>query len=311
MADEPSALATLLTDLGLASRDEPAQLEPLAGGYRNRVYLWRRSAPHADAIVKVFVEASDNPLFPTLPDHEAAALALLVGQGLAPEPLAYHVDSRLGHVLVYLMVVGEPWWREARQVGRLLRAIHGVAATRTEFRFRPLVHKPDEVAAQAMSIVDRLDEAALVKRLTRLIDRTRRAAGTAVGPTCLVHTDPGPGNVIVGANGPRLIDWQCPGMGDPVEDLAGFASPAIQILYERSPLAPADIVELLGGYDDSSVGNETTRAATTRYDDVAPLYRARTAAYCAYRMLVLRCSEPDVSARYASALHAEFDGLNG
>jgi aminoglycoside phosphotransferase (APT) family kinase protein len=127
----------------------------------------------------------------------------------------------------------------------------------------------------------------------------------------LVHTDPGPGNVIVATDGPQLIDWQCPGLGDPVEDLAAFASPAIHLLYGLDPLGPDDVADLLDGYDDVSLGNDSARSATSRFAALAPLFSARLAAYCAYRMSVLVHSEPHVSARYRRALRAEIERLKG
>ncbi len=308
---ERAALAALLVERGLAEPSREIQLELLTGGYRNRVYRWRRASPLSDAVVKVFVESPDNPLFPTLPEHEAGALSLLAGIGLAPEPLAYEIDPRLGHVLVYVMIPGEAWSSGAAAVGRLFRRVHAVDTSAAALGFRHLVVAADHIADEARAILGRADFSALSRQLSRLIDRAVAAAAPIDGPRCLVHTDPGPGNVIVGPDGPRLIDWQCPGMGDPVEDLAGFASPAIQILYEHEPLTAHDIVDLLDGYDEIPTGNESARSATARFAAMAPLFSARTAAYCAYRMSALARSEPKVSARYADALRAEIAHLEG
>jgi hypothetical protein len=308
--DEPAALAALLVERGLAEHGREVHLELLAGGYRNHVYRWRRQPTMADAVVKVFVESPANPLFPTLPQHEASALSLLDGTGLAPEPLAYELDPHLGHVLVYAMVRGETWSSGAAAVGRLLRRVHAVDTGSTVFRFRTLVSTPEDVAAQALSIIRLIDDHPLARLLRQLVDRSAAAAPRASGPRCLVHTDPGPGNVIVGADGTRLIDWQCPGLGDPVEDLAGFASPAIQILYEHQPLADDEVADLLHGYDELPAGNDAARSASARFFALAPLYSARTAAYCAYRMSALAHTEPSVSARYADALHAELASLS-
>ena len=37
----------------------------------------------------------------------------------------------------------------------------------------------------------------------------------------------------------RLIDWQCPALGDPAEDIACFLSPAMQVIYGAGPLDAA------------------------------------------------------------------------
>ncbi|MEY4229870.1 MAG: hypothetical protein RLZZ362_719, partial [Actinomycetota bacterium] len=97
---EVAAITALLVERGLAADGCEVGLEILAGGYRNRVYRWRRQRPTPDAVVKVFVESPENPLFPTLADHEVAALSLLAGTGLAPEPIATASDPHLGDVLV-------------------------------------------------------------------------------------------------------------------------------------------------------------------------------------------------------------------
>jgi thiamine kinase len=308
---EAAAIAALLVERGLAADAGDVDLELLAGGYRNRVYRWRRPRPAPDAVVKVFVESPENPLFPTLADHEAAALSLLAGSGLAPEPIAAASDPHLGDVLVYAMVEGDMWATDTRAVGRLLRRVHAVDPASSGFAFRTLVSSPDDLAIQTVAMLERADDDPLVQRVRALTERARAGAANAAGPACLVHTDPGPGNVIVAADGPRLIDWQCPGLGDPVEDLAGFASPAIHILYGLDPLGPDDVADLLDGYDELSLGNDSARSATARFAALAPLFSARLAAYCAYRTSALAHSEPHVSARYRRALHAEIEHLKG
>jgi thiamine kinase len=115
----------------------------------------------------------------------------------------------------------------------------------------------------------------------------------------LVHTDCGPGNVIGASGHFTLVDWQCPGQGDPVEDLAAFTSPGVQILYGRTPLEKADVDELLAAYGDARV--------TERYRWKARLYSARFAAYCAWRIERLG---GDLDAdRYQEALAAELESL--
>jgi hypothetical protein len=76
-------------------------------------------------------------------------------------------------------------------------------------------------------------------------------------------------------------------------------------------LTPGDVADLLDGYDELSLGNDSARSATSRFAALAPLFSARLAAYCAYRMSALEHSEPHVSARYRRALHAEIEHLKG
>jgi thiamine kinase-like enzyme len=113
----------------------------------------------------------------------------------------------------------------------------------------------------------------------------------------LVHTDCGPGNLVRSRHGLVLIDWQCPGEGDPVEDLACFLSPAMMILYTAAPHKPAARSAFLAAYGDEAV--------VDRYLRDGPAWHYRIGAYCAWRAHRLSRRQPDVAARYRDALAAE------
>ncbi len=311
-------LTSELVRLGLATPGEPVELEPLAGGYSNRVYRWRRAAPSADAIVKVLVQTRENPLFPTLPDHEAAAMALLAGREIAPSLLAFADRSAIGPILVYAREPGQPWCRDAGPVGMLMARMHAVEVPASGFRFRDLATTPGELQAQARAIAGRIIDATSRVNVERAIDRAARRADRDAPiqpkpPRCLVHTDSGPGNIIVGPSGLRMIDWQCPGLGDPAEDLAGFLSPAIQILYGLDPLSRHEQNALLDGYAcgaaSGPIAPPSSRTAVDRLPAIAPLYRARIAAYCGYRREALRDTNTTAASCYADALAAELAAL--
>ncbi len=312
---EPSAsLLALLQSSGLATASWPdIRLEPLSGGYRNVAYRWIGWNAIADAVVKVLVDAPSNPLYPTLPDHEIAALLLLRNRGIAPTLLWHGSSSDVGPVLVYEMVPGEAWVRGTEPVGELLAKAHHVDVTTSEFAFRRLPMTPDELRSHAYAIAELINDRPLLSLIREMIDSTYALAASSpfvpVSPA-LVHTDGGPGNIIAGADPSelRLIDWQCPGLGDPVEDLAVFSSPAIQLLYDRPPLSADDERALLTGYRRVAVETASSAAlsAVERYPARAPLYHARISAYCAYRTEELASSDPATSARYAAALAADF-----
>lgn len=95
------------------------------------------------------------------------------------------------------------------------------------------------------------------------------------GPAVPIHRDPVPGNVIVGADGLRLIDWQCPALGDPAEDLAVFLSPAMQQLYRGAPLAEDEVRAFLNAYPDHAV--------VARWSALRPWFGRRMAAYCLWQ----------------------------
>jgi thiamine kinase-like enzyme len=125
-----------------------------------------------------------------------------------------------------------------------------------------------------------------------MVDRPVRRAS-------LVHTDCGPGNIVRGAGGLVLIDWQCPGVGDPVEDVACFLSPAMMILYATPPHTAAARRTFLGAYEDVAV--------VARYHRDGPAWHYRIASYCVWRAHRLARRQPEVAERYRMALAAELE----
>jgi thiamine kinase-like enzyme len=104
---------------------------------------------------------------------------------------------------------------------------------------------------------------------------------------------------VRGAHGLVLIDWQCPGAGDPAEDVTCFLSPAMMTLYEVRPHSPAARARFLDTYADADVVERYTR------DGAAWHYRI--GAYCVWRAHRLARSRPDVGDRYRRALAAEME----
>jgi len=265
---------------------------PLAGGYWNEVL--RLTGDGVDWVVKVFADQDGWRLFPILPDDEARALAVLRGARVAPDPVAYlpRTPERPA-VLVYAWVTGGPWQTGTAAVAELLRRQHAVAAD----GFRPVPTASDGILAEGERLLAGADpaDAAALRALapTRPVQAAARRA--------LIHTDAGTGNVIVGPDGPRLIDWQCPALGDPAEDLFAFLSPAFQVLYGHEPLTAAERAECLEAYGD--------REVLARLTALEPALAWRFAAYCAMRCVDLARADPDGSARYARALALSLDQL--
>ena len=90
----------------------------------------------------------------------------------------------------------------------------------------------------------------------------------------LLHCDIVAGNVIVEDGTARLIDWQCPGRGDPCEDIASFLSPAMQLLYRGKILSAQEISEFFDAYPTHQ----------PRYEALAAAYHFRMAAYCQWQI---------------------------
>lgn len=93
---------------------------------------------------------------------------------------------------------------------------------------------------------------------------------------CLIHGDPVPGNIVLTDKNPVLIDWQCPANGDPVEDLALFLSPTMQLLYRGAPLSASEEQDFLGAYPNAEI--------VRRYHLLKPWFNWRMAAYCLWQM---------------------------
>lgn len=292
-------LVAVLERIGVLGAGETLMRTPLKGGFHNDVSVARTRA--GAFVLKHFVAHSVNPLFPQLPRAEFAALRAMRSTGMAPDPVALVEDVDGRDLLVYRFVEGTPWVDGVQSVAALLAAVHRVAVTGPEAEsLRELSTAPAVLARHAASMLS-ADDRAVVRETERPSPSPESCRRT------IVHTDCGPGNIIVPDGGahershPVLIDWQCPGIGDPVEDLVNFTSPAIQILYGHAPLGDVDVDAFLTAYGD----DETV----ARFHRMRRPYHVRLAAYCAYRRRMLRHDQPETAALYSTALDAELDLL--
>lgn len=236
---------------------------PLQGGRSNRV--WRVG----DLVIKLYLKQDDNPLFDNDPAREAAALAALSGTGMVP-PLQ-GAGCFEGHDwLIYGHITGAPWQQDSGHVAQLLGRLHD----QPEFGGLPLgVNGSTELEAQGNAILSHC-------RLTTdlVAELQRRCPIGQVPPLkqlALIHGDPVPGNLLAHDGTLTLIDWQCPQMGDPSEDLALFLSPAMQFLYRGAVLSQAEEEAFLSAYPDPRI--------VGRYLSLKPWFHWRMAAYCLWR----------------------------
>jgi thiamine kinase len=285
--DADTAIA-LLTAEGLLAPSDAPQVVALAGGYWNLV-LRLKSASH-DWVVKVFDQRPERRLFPILPDSEARAMTALAGLGLAPDPVAYFPETAARPaVLVYRFHEGEPWRSNTARVAQLLKRQHAMKPD----GFRLLATEPDAILAQGDWLIRDIDDD-FVLRL-----RTARPAVRPVPRPRLgfVHTDAGPGNLIEGPEGLRLIDWQCPGIGDPAEDLYSFLAPCFQILFQHAPLTEDECREFFAAYANDGIAG--------RLRAMEPSYAYRMLAYCCLRRYRLSGQDEIAAERYRRAIEAE------
>jgi len=239
-----------------------------------------------------------NPMYPNLPDHEAAAMRHLAGTGCAPELVSYRPPRNgAGAQVVYRYVAGTQWRSGVEDVARLLHRVHVATPPRG---MRRLCRS----AAEALAHADEMVADTHNVRLRRPMEAARPSLSRSERATrlSLVHTDCGPGNIVRSRRGVVLIDWQCPGLGDPAEDVFSFLSPAFQILFEREPLSAVDRRGFLDAYDDP--------ATEDRLDRLWPSLTYRMAAYCAVRAAALdRPTDVDARRRYERAIDVSLTEL--
>ena len=241
------------------------QWRRLFGGRTNHVWRVTGASDTGPVVVKLYGDAGDNPLFPNCPKDEARVLRALDGQGIAPR-LLHATTTRLGPCLIYSHLDGQPWRNDSAAAAVLLRRVHETTALKT---LRPAPDGSKAIEAQIETILARC--ATTAPEFPKLPEQ----AVAPSGATCLLHGDPVPGNMIECGTTLRLIDWQCPAIGDPCEDIALFLSPAMQMAYRGAPLTPADVTTFLKAYDAPDI--------LSRYTRLAPWYHARSYAYALWQ----------------------------
>ncbi|MEM7343979.1 MAG: aminoglycoside phosphotransferase family protein [Chloroflexota bacterium] len=291
--DKQKELHQTLITAGYLHSDDTISLKRLQGGYHNHVFRLQNQTTEHDWVVKQFLVGSDNPMFPTLPDDEAAALKMFSGTGLAPDFVGYLPDVSEGAILLYRFVPGSMWDGDLVAAAQLLYQTHH---TPVVGNFRQLPITSDAILGHAKKIFDLMNNPEPFLEPLRPYFFKRHVDPAPISPY-LIHTDCGPGNMITGPEGTCLIDWQCPGIGDPVEDLTIFVSPAIQILYARDPLTLAERDLFLESYGDPTI--------LARFERLNLFYRLRFMAYSAYRIESLAETDPEISQRYQTAFDAE------
>lgn len=229
-------------------------LRPLEGGRTNRVWVCD------DRVVKLFQEGRNTPLFDNSPELEWIALAALNGLKVAPEPVCLQVTP-WGKVLVYKHISGDHGYESLADAAALLGQLHQIEAPKN----LPKTPIGEEVISQGNSMLPK----------THFLHDLRPPAQGA-GRLCFVHRDPVYSNFISGASGLWLVDWQCPGAGDPVEDIAHFISPSMNHLYREKTLSSKEIDEFLAFYPHPLTAQS--------YKAYGHIFHWRMACYCAWQV---------------------------
>lgn len=249
----------------LPARTVPHAWHPLFGGRTNTAWHGE-CAEHGDIVLKLYAGPARNPLFPNDPEAEATLLRHLQSTELTPAFLA-GFETDLGACNVYAHVPGTTWQEGVQSVAALMRKLHWLAAPTG---LRRVADGSAALVAQTLEIVGRCE------KIPQFLSDLPAEVVPPSGQAALLHSDIVPGNLIQNADGLHLIDWQCPAVGDPCEDIAVFLSPAMQHLYRQSPLLENEVGDFLAAYGDDDV--------VARYRRLAPFYHARMAAYCLWQV---------------------------
>ena len=232
------------------------------GGRTNKV--WRLQGEE-DLICKLYLETKTNPLFKNTPEAEYKCLLWLTGSKIAPKPFKY-LKTPFGEVLLYDYIKGQTWSHDVRIVSELLTRIQKHKYPKG---LRILSTLPSDVKDTGLEIINNLNSF----HKNKLIKICPDVSIPDIQPV-LLHTDVVPGNLILGDEGLRLIDWQCPAIGDPVVDIMMFLSPGMHEIYGSGKLSMKDHEVFL---------MSLTADLRDRYNTLGPLYHWRLAAYCFWK----------------------------
>lgn len=229
MPEAPEDLRLALVRLGLLDPNERPAFTPLTGGVSSDI--WRvdlRSGPvcikRALSRLKV---AADWRAPVERNRYEAAWLRLAAEAVPGAVPALAGQDAETGSlVMAFLDPADHPVWKERLRAGEADPAFAAAVADRL---VRVHAATAGDPAVAAMFPTDEIFHAI---RLEPYLLATARvhpdcaaileavAAETAATKRALVHGDVSPKNILVGPEGPVLLDAECAWYGDPAFDLA-------------------------------------------------------------------------------------------
>ena len=232
------------------------------GGRTNKVW---RFVGEEDYICKLYLETGNNPLFNNTPEEEYKCLLWLEGSDIAPKPYKF-LKTPFGKVLLYNYIKGETWSHDVETVSELLTRIRNHKYPKG---LRSLSCCPSDIKQTGIEITKKLNS--YHKNILNMI--CPDVSISNIEPV-LLHTDVVAGNLILGDKGLRLIDWQCPAIGDPIVDIMMFLSPGMHKIYGSGKLSMKDHEVFL---------MSLTSNLRNRYNIIGPLYHWRLAAYCFWK----------------------------
>ena len=232
------------------------------GGRTNKVW---QLVGEKNLICKLYLETENNPLFNNTPKAEYDCLNWLHGSEIAPKPYKF-LKTPLGKVLLYHYIEGVTWHADVGIVSDLLSRIRMHQYPKG---LRRLSRLPSDIKQSGLEIINTLNK----YHKDKLIGLCPEISISDIEPV-LSHTDVVPGNLILGDKGLRLIDWQCPAIGDPIVDIVMFLSPGMHKIYGSGKFSIKDHEDFL---------MNLTPKLRSRYNIIGPLYHWRLAAYCFWK----------------------------
>lgn len=245
-------MARIFVSLGLAAADEVVHATPLAGGVssgiyrvdlRSGSYCLKQALPRLKVakewnvpVERVFAEIDWLQTVGRIaPGHvprvlgQDAAAKCFVMEFLGPEYRNWKAEMLAGRIDVAV----------AREVGDVLGRIHAATADDAALAARFAT----DANFYAIRLEPYLVETARVHPALsdRLLATVARTADTR---RVLVHGDVSPKNIMVGPNGPVLLDAECAWFGDPAFDLAF----CLNHFLLKAAHVPRHIGELMAGY---------------------------------------------------------------
>jgi aminoglycoside phosphotransferase (APT) family kinase protein len=254
-----------LAGLGLLQTGERPVLEPLGGGVSSEI--WKVSTLGGDlcvkrALARLKVAAVwEAPLERSHFEAEWMRVASAIRPDNVPELIAEDIGR---HLVVMRFLPPEKFglWKTmlrdghadagfAAEVGRVLAAIHAATADDPAIAARFAT----DAAFHAIRLEPYLE--ATARKHEEIADRLfDLSATTAATRRCLVHGDVSPKNMLVGPNGPVILDAECAWFGDPAFDL-GFVLNHLLLKCLWTPSAGAGFLRCFAALSEAYAAGVT------------------------------------------------------
>ena len=243
MNDIDESVKSELVKFGLLTHS--THLKKLTGGRSNETWFANTEPP---VVIKKFSAGNVSKIFDNNIHLEWACLAHLHPLGMASEPIHFHATDTL-ELIVTGYVEAKATRLDPHDVGQYLARLHHLPPP----DFLPKRRHPLPWTKSVSEAYGPINGSPLPVR----------------NPVFL-HGDPVPANFI--SSDPMIaVDWQCPAIGDPCDDIAIYLSPGMHSIYSDHPFTAEDVHDFWRGYS-----NEDVRA---RYSELSPVYRQTFASY--------------------------------